>query len=353
MSQSARIPTLLDMDFAIEMANWAQSADEIAAYLANQLLETSPQAQQKNYGFGAPGERWVLAKRWVADSAPIIIGTLRIARKVLDAGAVPPIFSNAAMTADFLYVSDPAWRARDVLAMLLQTAADFAASLQIAELHFRAAASLDSAHRFEPHQIDTETALLQQGFTGAVSGDWRKALPLQLPIARVGAVRAEIERPAAMLIGSKTKLELQAVYLQIAKLSRHELIIYTRDLDGQVLDSMPILDCLRALSLQKGARIRILVQDSGRALKDGHRLLELGRRMSSAFEFRSPQAEDLQYSSAFIVNDQYGHALRDLATRFESEGNLSELASAQRLKRYFDEVWERSPVTAEFRRLSF
>ncbi len=70
-----------------------------------------------------------------------------------------------------------------------------------------------------------------------------------------------------------------------------------------------MLDCLRQLSLQKGARIRILVQECGRALKSGHRLLELARRMNSTFEFRSPQAEDLQYSSAFIVNDQYGHAL--------------------------------------------
>lgn len=346
----------INMDFALEMATWAQEQHAVAVFLqAEQSLVLGQNPEQaakqliEQHEFGAVGERLVLAKQWLPDGVPIIIGMLRVRRKIIDAKASPPIFANTAISLDFLSVPDPAWRARGVLTMLLQTAADFAASLQVGALQLIALPpDLPPEYR-----SDLQSALAKQAFSQADTKLWQKALPLQLPIARVGAVRTEIARPPATLIGSKTRAELQSIYLQIAALARFELAIYSRDLDAPILDQAEILDCLRQLSLQKGARIRILVQSSDRALRDGHRLLELARRMSSAFEFRSPQAEDLQYSSAFIVNDQNGHALRDLATRFDSEGNLYDLASAQRLKRYFDEVWERSPVTVEFRRLSF
>jgi hypothetical protein len=351
-----KTPTTIDMDFALEMATWAQEQLAVATFLQAEpwlVLDQNPEQAAKQlidqHEFGAVGERLVLAKQWLQGGAPVIIGVLRVRRKILDAEASPPIFANTAIALDFLSVPDPAWRARGVLTMLLQTAADFAVTLHVGALQMY----IQAADLPPDYQSDIESALAQQEFSQADAKLWQKALPLQLPIARVGAARTEIARPPATLIGSKTRAELQAIYLQIAALARFELAIYSRDLDAPILDQAEILDCLRQLSLQKGARIRILVQDSGRALRDGHRLLELARRMSSAFEFRSPQAEDLQYSSAFIVNDQNGHVLRDLATRFDSEGNLYDLASAQRQKRYFDEVWERSPVTSEFRRLSF
>jgi len=346
----------IDMDFALEMATWAQEHFAVAAFLQAQqglsLSQSDALAAQQlidQYEFGAVGEHLVLAKQWLPDGAPVIIGMLRLRRNILDAEARPPIFANTVISVDFLSVPDEAWRARGVLTMLLQTAADFAATLHVGALQL----NVGSADLLQGYQTSAESVLLEQEFEQGVDQIWQKTLPPQLPIVRVGAVRTEIARPPATLIGSKTKIELQAIYLQIAALARFELAIYTRDLDAAILDQAGILDCLRQLSLQKGGRIRILVQSSARALQDGHRLLELARRMSSAFEFRSPQAEDLQYSSAFIVNDQNGHVLRDLATRFDSEGNLYDLASAQRLKRYFDEVWERSPVTSEFRRLSF
>ena len=344
------------MDFALEMASWAQEQLAVAVFLrAEQRLGLSENAEQAaqhlidQFKFGAVGEHFVLAKQWLPDGEPLIIGMLRLQRNILDAEATPPIFANTVISADFVSVPDEAWRARGVLAMLLQTAADFAATLHVGALQL----DVGSADLIQGYQPSVESVLLEQEFEQGVGQIWQKTLPLQLPIARVGAVRTEIARPPATLIGSKTRSELQAIYLRIAALARFELAIYTRDLDAAILDQAAILDCLRQLSLHKGGRIRILVQSSARALQDGHRLLELARRMSSAFEFRSPQAEDLQYSSAFIVNDQNGHVLRDLATRFDSEGNLNDLASAQRLKRYFDEVWERSPVTSEFRRLSF
>lgn len=352
-----RPPNLsMNMDFALEMATWAQEQLAVSAFLLTEqalALNQNPQQAAKQlidqHEFGAVGERLVLAKQWLPDGASVIIGMLRLRRKLLDAEAVPPIFANTAISLDFLCVPDPAWRARGVLTMLLQTAADFAATLHVGALQIH----LQAADLRANYQTELESALESQEFAQVDTNLWQKTLPLQLPIARVGAARTEISRPPATLIGSKTRTELQAIYLQIAALARFELSIYSRDLDAPILDQSEILDCLRQLSLQKGARIRILVQDRGRALRDGHRLLELARRMSSVFEFRSPQDEDLQYSSAFIVNDQNGYVLRDLATRFDSEGNLFDLPSAQRLKRYFDEVWERSPITSEFRRLSF
>jgi GNAT superfamily N-acetyltransferase len=153
-------------------------------------------------------------------------------------------------------------------------------------------------------------------------------------------------------IGGKTREALAQAMLQVVTETRRELCIYSRDLDPAVLNTNVLLDALRALCLRPGAHIRVLVQDTSRAVKDGHRLIELARRLPSSIEFRCPQAEDLQYIGAFVVNDNFGFLARSFGDRFECEGDLYHIAEQAKLKRYFSEVWERSRLASEFRRLS-
>ncbi len=152
-------------------------------------------------------------------------------------------------------------------------------------------------------------------------------------------------------IGSKTRQELQSCVLGLIANSRREFCYYSRDLDPAVLDHSSVLDALRTVALKEKSRLRFLVQDANRAVKNGHRLIELARRLPSAILLRMPQAEDLQYPCAFAVNDDFGFSFRNFADRFDSEGDLYSVPDNSRLQRYFDEVWERSVELGEFRRL--
>ncbi len=156
--------------------------------------------------------------------------------------------------------------------------------------------------------------------------------------------------------GGDTSAVLAGAILQLIHEARSDFVIYTRDLDPQLLNSTAAIDALRTLALRPsnsvGGQIRVLLQNTYRAVKDGHRLIELSRRLPDAFSFRCPVAEDLHYAGAFLLNDRFGYIERRFGDRFEFVGDLYGIAEQSRLKRYFDEVWERAVPASELRRLS-
>jgi hypothetical protein len=153
-------------------------------------------------------------------------------------------------------------------------------------------------------------------------------------------------------IGGKTRAECAAATLQILQGTRLDLVLYSRDLDPAVLNTTLFLEAFRQLALRRGASVRILLQSTHRAMTDGHRLIELSRRLPSSFTFRCPQTQDLLYPGAFLVNDQFGFLARSQGDRYDCEGDEYDIPESARLKRYFDEVWERSRPASELRRLS-
>jgi hypothetical protein len=87
-------------------------------------------------------------------------------------------------------------------------------------------------------------------------------------------------------------------------------------------------------------------------LRRGHRLIALARRLSSVFALRTPvQDSDLQYPSAFLLNDSSGFYFRTLGNRFEGEAfNYAPGRHAQLLE-FFKQVWERSESSEELRQV--
>jgi len=135
--------------------------------------------------------------------------------------------------------------------------------------------------------------------------------------------------------------------------ARHELCIYTRDLDPLLLENEPALEAMKRVAISgRGARIRIIIQDPQTVVVHGHRLIPLAQRMTSVFGLRSPvQDNDLQYPSAFLLNDASGYYFRVLGTRFEGEAvNYSPGRHAQLLE-YFNQVWQRSETSEDLREL--
>ena len=103
----------------------------------------------------------------------------------------------------------------------------------------------------------------------------------------------------------------------------------------------------------RGANIRIIVQEPRIVIARGHRLIPLTQRLPSIFALRTPvEDNDLQYPSAFLLNDVSGYYFRVLGTRFEGEAvNYSPGRHAQ-LQEYFNQVWERSEPSEELRQLN-
>lgn len=134
--------------------------------------------------------------------------------------------------------------------------------------------------------------------------------------------------------------------------AENTLDIFTRSLDPGIYEQSDFLANLSRLCLRNRlAQIRFLVQEPTEAVKRCQRLLEIARKLSSSIELRQPHSDYRPHNEAFLIADNCGLIYRKLSDRYEGTANFYAPVEAQRKTDFFTEVWERSEVNPEFRRL--
>ena len=167
---------------------------------------------------------------------------------------------------------------------------------------------------------------------------------LQFTELRLGISDIDIELQARAETCHATDLIVQQC--------EESLEIFSRELDPELYDREPFLDAVSSLCVKnRMARVRILAQDPSAPVKRGHRLIELGRRISSSIEIRQPHPDYRHHNEAFLIADHCGLITRGFADRYEGTANFYSFIPAQRKLDFFTEVWDRSESHPEFRRL--
>ncbi len=147
--------------------------------------------------------------------------------------------------------------------------------------------------------------------------------------------------------------ENRAAVLAMVAQAQRSLEIVTRDLDAPVYDDAEVVEAIKGLVLgSRQSRVRILINDTTRIVQQGHRLLELVRRLSSFMEMRVPAREHQAYNSAFLVADRTGTVYRSHADRYDGSVCFNDLRGADELIRQFEEMWEVAEVPAALRRFT-
>lgn len=151
-----------------------------------------------------------------------------------------------------------------------------------------------------------------------------------------------------------TRDEVIATMLTLLQSAAHEIVICTRELDPGLLDHADVLAALQHIATQgRGARVRLLIHDTDRAMHDGNRLIALAQRLSSVFELRVPEfEEDRHYTAAFVLNDRSGYLFRPNALRYEGQGSNYAPGRHRQLLSHFEQVWERARFADELRQLN-
>lgn len=149
-----------------------------------------------------------------------------------------------------------------------------------------------------------------------------------------------------------TATENRDAALEIARLARRQLSILTRDLEPQVYDDTDVLDAIKNLAISgRQSKVRILLIDATRAIKDGNRLIELSRRVSSYIEIRKPHRDYRDIAESFLIADEKGLLYRKLSTRWEGIVDPSDPMQARDRLKLFNEIWQRSHGDPETRQL--
>ncbi|MCQ8103768.1 GNAT family N-acetyltransferase [Methylomonas sp. SURF-2] len=144
-----------------------------------------------------------------------------------------------------------------------------------------------------------------------------------------------------------------AATLQLINDARRQLTIYSRDLEYSLYGQAEIVEALKQLALRnRGGGVSIIIQEPANLRGQTHPVLELAQRLTSHFQIRAPvESEDLQYQSAFVLNDNGGYLFRLLGNRFEGHWSPNLPPKNRSLLEEFERVWQRSRPCSEFRAL--
>ena len=144
--------------------------------------------------------------------------------------------------------------------------------------------------------------------------------------------------------------EVRTQVAAVASVAQRTLAIYTQDLEPQLYDHDPFLDAVKRLVLARSyARVRVLIADPMRAIRDGNRFVAMARRLTSYIDMRNVAKELRNNPAAFIIADDRALVYRLQASRWDGIAELNDPPIARKYLAYFDEVWHASESDLEYR----
>ena len=142
--------------------------------------------------------------------------------------------------------------------------------------------------------------------------------------------------------------------LSLASQARYGINIFTQDLDDAIYNNKEFEEHVFSLATRHpNTQIRILVQDSTAAVKNGHRLIRIAQKLTSSVFIKNPQKTHKSDESAFMTVDGVGMLYRIRANTFNHEASVN-FMSAQRagkLDEFFNEAWDHGVPDLQVRRL--
>jgi len=149
-----------------------------------------------------------------------------------------------------------------------------------------------------------------------------------------------------------TKDEMRNAVNDVTKEASRKLSIFTHDLDPGIYDDPDFLEIVKHMVLSQAyARIRVLIADPARAIKNGNSFVQLGRRLNTYIEFRHVREDFRTHAESFCIADETALVYRLQHQRWEGIADTYEPAIAKLYGTMFNEIWLASEVEIEFRQL--
>ena len=156
--------------------------------------------------------------------------------------------------------------------------------------------------------------------------------------------------PAPYLLGQHDRLErfsqpqeARAHTLALIQQAQRNLCLYSDDLEPWLYNHSSLQQaCTRFLLGSQRARLRILLRDPTRAIKEGHRLLDLSRRLSSNLQIRKLNPDYPSEELAFLIADDRGLLLRPELAQHAGYALYDDAARVRQRQAQFDQAWDTS-----------
>ena len=147
--------------------------------------------------------------------------------------------------------------------------------------------------------------------------------------------------------------EMRAAVEAVAASAQRLMSIYTPDLEPELYDQNGFLEIVKRFVLaRRFAKVRVLLSDSGRLLRDNNRFIAMGRRLTSCIDIRpavgARQAARLRLPDRRRPRHRLSRAFRPLGRRRRSQQSAGRAPVSRRVRR--DLARQRSRRTRRARR---
>ena len=142
--------------------------------------------------------------------------------------------------------------------------------------------------------------------------------------------------------------------ISLVRQASYSIDIFSQDLDAEIYNNKDFEKALFELARKHpNTRIRILVQDSRKAVQDGHCLIRLAQFLTSSIFIHTPSRQHRDEQRAFLIVDKLGMLYRATAVdrNYKASVHFRSPRRAGKLTDYFDEMWEHSTPDIQTRRI--
>ena len=132
-----------------------------------------------------------------------------------------------------------------------------------------------------------------------------------------------------------------------------KLAILSHTLEREIYGDTAFVDAVQKLATQHGkSQIRVLIHSPEWASRSGHRLVELGRRLTTFIEFRELHEQHKDVANELLIADENAVLLRDSPDTTEAQYHPAHPALARQWLRRYDEWWTMAQAVPGLRRLN-
>ena len=163
--------------------------------------------------------------------------------------------------------------------------------------------------------------------------------------------------PAPFILGEHDKLErfsrpeiARAHALAMLFQARRNLCVYSHNLEPWLYHHSSIQEaCTRFLLANPRNQLRILLRDSSRAVREGHRLLSLSKRLSSSIHIRKLHPDYASEEVTFLLADDCGLLFMPETGEPSGYALYKDAQRCRQRRAQFDQAWDTSITDPDLR----
>lgn len=154
------------------------------------------------------------------------------------------------------------------------------------------------------------------------------------------------------LIQFDSRSEAQSLALQLCQQATREICFFGNNIDPILFDNPAFIEAISEFARRnKHTQVKFVVHDTRQNTAEGHRLISLAQRLTSHIHIRNTAEKQQDLTQIFMLVDQNAYLYCPNYVRHQGRASFDAPIDVRNFKKTFDDLWDRSTVDSNIRRL--